>query len=83
MPRSEVLGAALAFLFLGGSLLAWVWVGIRLVLGRPVLPDAKPRLAPWGLNGVLAVHWPDGRREPTIEHHAQAFEAVGRFQLFS
>jgi putative endonuclease len=32
---------------------------------------------------VLALAWPEGRREPTIEHHRLAFEAVGRFQMFS
>jgi putative endonuclease len=32
---------------------------------------------------VLAVSWPDGRREPRIVHHRQAFEAVGRFQMYS
>ncbi len=32
---------------------------------------------------VLAISWPAGRREPEIVHHRQAFEAVGRFQMFS
>ncbi len=32
---------------------------------------------------VLAVSWPAGQREPLIEHYPNAFEAVGRFQLFS
>jgi putative endonuclease len=32
---------------------------------------------------VLALSWPAGRREPEIVHHRQAFEAVGRFQMFS
>jgi putative endonuclease len=32
---------------------------------------------------VLALSWPVGRREPTIVHHRHAFEAVGRFQMFS
>ena len=32
---------------------------------------------------VLAVSWPADRREPTIVHHRHAFEAVGRFQMFS
>jgi putative endonuclease len=32
---------------------------------------------------VLAVSWPPGRREPHIVHHRQAFEAVGRFQMYS
>ena len=32
---------------------------------------------------VLALSWPDGRREPTVEHHVNAFEAVGRFQMYS
>jgi putative endonuclease len=32
---------------------------------------------------VLALSWPPGRREPHIDHYRQAFEAVGRFQMFS
>lgn len=32
---------------------------------------------------VLAISWPEGQREPSIEHFAQAFEAVGRGQMFS
>ena len=32
---------------------------------------------------VLAVAWPPGRREPQIDHHRQAFEAVGRYQMYS
>jgi putative endonuclease len=32
---------------------------------------------------VLAVRWPAGQREPTISHYRQAFEAAGRFQMFS
>src|SRR5262249_49469876 len=32
---------------------------------------------------VLALSWPEGRREPAIEHHRLGFEAVGRFQLYS
>jgi len=32
---------------------------------------------------VLALSWPDGRREPTIVHYRNAFEAVGRFQMYS
>jgi putative endonuclease len=32
---------------------------------------------------VLALSWPPERREPTIVHHRQAFEAVGRFQMHS
>lgn len=32
---------------------------------------------------VLAISWPSGAREPQIDHHRQAFEAVGRFQMFS
>jgi putative endonuclease len=32
---------------------------------------------------VLAVSWPPGRREPVLEHHRHAFEAVGRFQMYS
>jgi putative endonuclease len=32
---------------------------------------------------VLALSWPAGLREPAIVHHRQAFEAVGRFQMYS
>ena len=32
---------------------------------------------------VLAVTWPDSRRKPTIDHYKNAFEAVGRGQMFS
>jgi putative endonuclease len=32
---------------------------------------------------VLAISWPSGQREPHIVHHRQAFESIGRFQMFS
>jgi putative endonuclease len=32
---------------------------------------------------VLALSWPAGRREPEVVHYRKAFEAVGRFQMFS
>jgi putative endonuclease len=32
---------------------------------------------------VLALSWPEGQREPTIVHHRHAFDAVGRFQMYS
>jgi putative endonuclease len=32
---------------------------------------------------VVAVTWPDDDSPPTIEHFPNAFEAVGRWQLFS
>lgn len=32
---------------------------------------------------VLALSWPQGRREPEIAHHRNAFEAAGRFQMHS
>jgi putative endonuclease len=32
---------------------------------------------------VVTVSWPPDRRQPTIEHHRSAFEAVGRFQVYS
>jgi putative endonuclease len=41
------------------------------LLGRPARFD------------VLALSWPPGRREPQVVHHRQAFEAVGRFQMYS
>jgi putative endonuclease len=31
---------------------------------------------------VLAISWPSERREPAIVHHRNAFEAVGRFQMY-
>ena len=32
---------------------------------------------------VLAMSWPAHAREPTVKHIPHAFEAVGKFQLFS
>lgn len=32
---------------------------------------------------VLALSWPQGQRRPRIVHYRQAFEAVGRFQMYS
>ena len=32
---------------------------------------------------VVTVSWPAAQAEPTIEHHRNAFEAAGRFQMFS
>jgi putative endonuclease len=32
---------------------------------------------------VLAIRWPAGKREPEIVHYRQAFDAVGRFQMYS
>jgi putative endonuclease len=32
---------------------------------------------------VLAISWPEGHREPLIVHYRQAFDAVGRFQMYS
>src|SRR5262249_22187413 len=32
---------------------------------------------------VLALSWPAGRREPEVVHYRSAFEAVGRFQMYS
>ncbi|WP_422931702.1 YraN family protein [Singulisphaera sp. PoT] len=31
---------------------------------------------------VVAIVWPEGRQSPTIEHIRDAFEAVGRGQMF-
>jgi len=31
---------------------------------------------------VLAISWPPERREPVIEHFPNAFEAVGKLQMF-
>src|SRR5207245_832453 len=32
---------------------------------------------------VLVMSWPAGLRAPVIEHHKSAFEAAGKFQMFS
>jgi putative endonuclease len=32
---------------------------------------------------VLTVTWPADRREPRIDHYRLAFEAVGRYQMYS
>jgi putative endonuclease len=32
---------------------------------------------------VLVLSWPERKREPEIVHYRQAFEAVGRFQVYS
>jgi putative endonuclease len=32
---------------------------------------------------VLALSWPDDKREPEIVHYPNAFAAVGRFQMYS
>ena len=32
---------------------------------------------------VLIISWPEKAREPVIEHHKNAFEATGKFQMFS
>jgi putative endonuclease len=32
---------------------------------------------------VLAISWPPARREPAIQHFQNAFEAIGRFQMYS
>ena len=32
---------------------------------------------------VLGISWPDEHREPRIVHYKQAFDAVGRFQMYS
>lgn len=32
---------------------------------------------------VLIISWPAARREPMIDHHRHAFEAVGRWQMDS
>ncbi len=31
---------------------------------------------------VLILSWPADRKEPAISHHRNAFEAVGRFQMY-
>jgi putative endonuclease len=32
---------------------------------------------------VLTVTWPAEQREPRIDHYRLAFEAIGRFQMYS
>jgi putative endonuclease len=32
---------------------------------------------------VVLVSWPPGKKEPHVEHHANAFQVRGEFQLFS
>lgn len=32
---------------------------------------------------VLAISWPPGAKEPAVVHYPNAFEAVGKFQMFS
>ena len=32
---------------------------------------------------ILAIRWPPGAREPEAQHFRHAFEAVGRFQMYS
>ena len=32
---------------------------------------------------VLALNWPEGKGQPNIVHYPNAFEAVGRFQMYS
>lgn len=32
---------------------------------------------------VLALSWPPERSEPRIDHYRQAFEAIGRFQMYN
>jgi putative endonuclease len=51
--------------------LALYFLKEKRLLGRPARFD------------VLAISWPADRREPAIVHYRQAFEAVGRFQMYS
>jgi hypothetical protein len=32
---------------------------------------------------ILAVSWPPGHSEPKIDHYPNAFQPVGRFQMFT
>jgi putative endonuclease len=44
----------------------------------------EKRLLGWPARfDVLAMSWPAEQREPRIVHYRQAFEAVGRFQMYS
>jgi putative endonuclease len=50
--------------------LALHFLRARHLLGQPARFD------------ILAISWPAGQREPTIEHHRHAFEAIGTGQMF-
>lgn len=50
--------------------LAVYFLQAKRLLGRPARFD------------VLAISWPPNRREPEIVHYRDAFEAIGRFQMF-
>ena len=62
--------------------------GIPVVLGGTLTELAIRYLQAHGLLGqaarfdVLALSWPPDRREPIIAHYRNAFDAVGRFQMF-
>ena len=44
----------------------------------------KHRLLGWQARfDVLAVSWPEGCKQPRIDHLPNAFEPVGRFQMYS
>ncbi|MBY0522384.1 MAG: YraN family protein [Gemmataceae bacterium] len=51
--------------------LALHFLQAKRLLGRPARFD------------VLALSWPADRSEPAIVHYRNAFEAVGRFQMYS
>lgn len=51
--------------------LALLWLQSKGLLGRPARFD------------VLAVSWPATSRHPVIDHHPNAFEATGRFQMYT
>jgi len=51
--------------------LALAWLQANGLLGRPARFD------------VVAVSWPADAKSPTIEHHRNAFEATGRFQMYT
>ena len=51
--------------------LAIAWLQSKRLLGRTARFD------------VLAVSWPGTADAPVIEHYKNAFEAVGKFQMFS
>jgi membrane protease YdiL (CAAX protease family) len=58
-PISTSPAAVLAGLFtlaaLGAMLAMWVWTVQQLVQGRRLLPEAKPRIVPWGAGSVGCV----------------------------
>ncbi|MGE5755539.1 MAG: lysostaphin resistance A-like protein [Planctomycetaceae bacterium] len=57
-PRAPFLLSFLQFILLSilvAMALAWTWAIGRLINRQPLLPEAKPRIVPWGTGSVLLV----------------------------